>query len=523
MKHNVKEKRSRKVLRSIVVDASAMIFLSVLLLLGCSSDNSTIAEPSANMLNPLSSETSNIEIPLSYDQESSSSTNSDLPLSSPFLYQSISSSQVEEKASSSSLMSSSSYESSSSIRYSSSKSDVPRISGSYLIDNRDENKYKLITIGEQTWFAENLRYASDSSWCYANSLDSCQRYGRLYQWHSAMKISNKYDENQYNNSMGLEKKERGLCPLGWHLPNLKEWEILLNNIDSLNVFRGLFLKSSEYWKNYGNGYNTYGFNAYPAGLYRQGSFRDAGASTAFWSSIEDNKQYATAIKLSSSDKYTSKYNLNKKEGYSVRCIADSTIEGIKKIDVVKKVYGDSVEYAGHKYPTVVIKGQIWFAENLIVETDSSECPNNGNCANGRVYQWHSAMNIDESFDNDSASTVINEPHQGICPLGWHIPSKKEWDKLASSVIGGKEMAGVYLKSSTWESYLKNATNVDLYGFNFLPINMRDGYGYGTAYVWSVTEENGNRAYIRGGSSFDKFLDEDYVAKNKKYSVRCIKD
>jgi uncharacterized protein (TIGR02145 family) len=387
--------------------------------------------------------------------------------------------------------------------------------------------YKLITIGEQTWFAENLKYISDSSWCYNNSLDSCKKYGRLYQWHSAMNISNEYIEKLYNSSMDLEKKDRGLCPIGWHLPNLNDWDILLSNIDSLNTIQGLLLKSTNYWKYPGNGYNTYKFNAYPAGYYyNRGLFAGVGNNTTFWTSIEDfeDERIAKSIRISSNDNKVSRYDLEKKEGVSVRCISDATVSGVEKINIVKKEYSDSVEYAGHKYPTVVINEQVWFAENLIIETDASECPDDGDCSNGRVYQWHSAMNIDENFDEEFATSIVNEPHQGICPSGWHIPSKNEWDKLASSVIGGNEMAGVYLKSSTWKAELQTITNVDLYGFNMVPINIKtSGYGHGTAYAWSITEKDGNLAYIRGGYPSDKFLDEDYVKKSKKHLVRCIKD
>lgn len=53
--------------------------------------------------------------------------------------------------------------------------DVPEVptpvfSGNTLIDSRDKNVYKTVTIGNQTWLAENFRYAISNSYVYANSL-----------------------------------------------------------------------------------------------------------------------------------------------------------------------------------------------------------------------------------------------------------------------------------------------------------------------------------------------------------------
>lgn len=333
MTNNQKYKIHKKTsLLGIVV--STVMLSSLFLLGGCSSEESVTATSINNMSNHASD---SAEGTSSYVQEilSSSANNQSVMISS--IAQNISSSQIEETTSSSFFLTtfSSSFiksSSSSSVKSSSSKSNLPKISGSYLIDNRDENKYKLVTIGEQTWFAENLKYKSDSSWCYNNSLDSCKKYGRLYQWHSAMNLSKEYAEKIYNSSMDLGKKDRGLCPVGWHLPNLNDWDMLLNNIDSLNAFQGLLLKSTDFWKELMNGYDTYSFNAYPAGYYNQGQFGDIGYTTTFWSSIEDfgNKQSATSIRMSSKDNKVSRINLAKKRGASVRCIADSTIDGVRK-------------------------------------------------------------------------------------------------------------------------------------------------------------------------------------------------
>ena len=61
----------------------------------------------------------------------------------------------------------------------------------------DGNNYAVVTIGQQTWFAENLNYQTADSWWYDNSSTNGDIYGRLYTWSAAL------------NS----------CPAGWHLPS----------------------------------------------------------------------------------------------------------------------------------------------------------------------------------------------------------------------------------------------------------------------------------------------------------------
>ncbi|MBR6125884.1 hypothetical protein IKQ19_20205, partial [Candidatus Saccharibacteria bacterium] len=110
--------------------------------------------------------------------------------------------------------------------------------GEDLIDSRDNKKYKTVIIDTMTWMAENLNYnyyesGNAKSFCYKNSADSCEKYGRLYTWSAAMDSAAVFSESgkgcTANTSVCIPSVNghvRGVCPEGWHLPSNKEWNFL---------------------------------------------------------------------------------------------------------------------------------------------------------------------------------------------------------------------------------------------------------------------------------------------------------
>jgi uncharacterized protein (TIGR02145 family)/uncharacterized repeat protein (TIGR02543 family) len=183
-------------------------------------------------------------------------------------------------------------------------------------DHRNEQTYRMAVIGNQTWMAENLNYDTadgTGSWCYGNSSDSCAKYGRLYDWRTAMGGS----PGSATNPSGV----RGVCPSGWHLPSNAEYNELVTEVGGSST-AGKILKSTSGWYRGGNGTDGYGFSALPGGGYFGGGFSDAGNYGLWWTATEGDASNAYYRGLYYSyDRVDEAWN-NKSDGLSVRCVQD---------------------------------------------------------------------------------------------------------------------------------------------------------------------------------------------------------
>ena len=200
--------------------------------------------------------------------------------------------------------------------------------------------YETVQIGEQCWFAENLRNEnyengdaipadlSDSEWenttsgavavygdgnsnCYDFSPDgdacdetwSLNEFGRLYNWYAV-------------------DDARGLCPSGWHVPTDGEWTVMTDFLGGELVAGGQ-MKTTFGWNNGGNGSNTSGFRGLPGGFKNwDGSSLKAGEDGNWWSSsgVEEGAWHLF-IRDFTDEAFLS--GTIPAQGFSVRCIKDS--------------------------------------------------------------------------------------------------------------------------------------------------------------------------------------------------------
>jgi uncharacterized protein (TIGR02145 family)/uncharacterized repeat protein (TIGR02543 family) len=177
-------------------------------------------------------------------------------------------------------------------------------------DPRDNQTYRTVVIGTQTWMAENLNFAGHllgDSWCYNNVPDSCARYGRLYTWEAAMAGS--------SSSTTSPSGVQGVCPAGWHLPSRAEWTTLVNFVGSSP---GTKLKSSAPdW----DGTDEYGFSALPGGLRSTvGSFLNVGSFGYWWSATESSATHAWSRRMGTGNDNVGEDSNAKGIGLSVLCV-----------------------------------------------------------------------------------------------------------------------------------------------------------------------------------------------------------
>ncbi len=175
-------------------------------------------------------------------------------------------------------------------------------------DSRDNKFYMTMCIGGKTWFAENLRYDASTSRCYDNNIENCNTYGRLYNWSTAQIA----------------------CPTGWHLPEISEWDEMINALGGYDRAGGkLKEKGTDHWDAPNTGAtDEIGFSALGAGQYRipfnspNPVFEAKGSSGSWWSSTQLDSDRAFNVQVVSNDSIANRYNFLKKFGLSCRCVKD---------------------------------------------------------------------------------------------------------------------------------------------------------------------------------------------------------
>ena len=215
------------------------------------------------------------------------------------------------------------------------------------------------------------------------------------------------------------------------------------------------------------------------------------------------------------------------DGDSVVLSSSSAKEAGSEYDATANTLKDLRD--GKVYKTVKIGDQVWMAENLNFETDSSFCYSDSAyfCAmHGRLYKWAAAVGKSESeCGYGNTCSLPSGDVQGVCPSGWHLPSKAEFKSLIATV-GEDSTAGKVLKSAS--GWTAGGYGTDDFGFAALPAGTRGhGGGYGGAYFlgffWSSTEIGDNSAFNMyltfDGDSVHQSVD----IKDFAFSVRCVKD
>lgn len=176
------------------------------------------------------------------------------------------------------------------------------------------------------------------------------------------------------------------------------------------------------------------------------------------------------------------------------------------------------------YKTVLIGSQEWMAENLDVSTfrngdvipevktpeewlqlyftaSAAWCYYNNDPKNGekygKLYNWY----------------AVNDP-RGLAPVGWHVPTDKEWQTLINS-CGGMSKAFNELKKP--DGFATKAA-----GSRWFQNASFDHLGNIT-FWWSASKNDKLNAWYHAMHFGDKQVSRDNGGMNAGNSVRCVKD
>lgn len=194
--------------------------------------------------------------------------------------------------------------------------------------DQDGNVYKTVTIGTQTWMAENLRttkyndgtsipnVTGDGEWenlstgAYCNynnttNTDTVATYGRLYNWYAV--------------------NTGKLAPKGWHVPTDAEWTKLTDYLGGVAVTGGKLKETgTTHWNSPNTGaINENGFTALPGGIrFNTGTFLSIGEGGVWWSAKECSAANAWYRIIYSEGSVVGRSDIGKMVGFSVRCVRD---------------------------------------------------------------------------------------------------------------------------------------------------------------------------------------------------------
>jgi len=191
------------------------------------------------------------------------------------------------------------------------------------------NIYNTVRLGNQEWMNRNLEtnYFSNGDKIKTTdppNLNIEQEDKPVYQW--AAGYSNQVIPNDYGRlyTWYTATDSRNLCPMGWHLPSLDEWNELLVHVGGDTVLVGEL--RHYYWK-----YNNPGYEGATEGSFcaRKPGFRSANGKlerrsyvSYWWSGAEASSVKVYTIYCGDDTERVRLFERNKKNGYSVRCVKD---------------------------------------------------------------------------------------------------------------------------------------------------------------------------------------------------------
>lgn len=313
--------------------------------------------------------------------------------------------------------------------------------GTSTIEDYDGNVYNTVQIGDQCWMKQNLRtthFANGDEIIYATPSGSHMLNEPPYYYDNTESAIPLEDRGYFYNFFAVMHNDdpseanpsgvQGICPEGWHMPSLAEWEQLVQTApigpetDFSMVYAG-----------------------YPTDF-----FVEENNAAVFWTASpgDTNTTWGFPIPQALRCRFYSNYSdlgapVDYTGAYSVRCVKDA------EQPAHSFSCGDNLIDGDNSYATIQLGDYCWMKENLRTEVTSGHSSNSiytsesvaysyypdgevSNVANyGYLYNWTAAL----------AGMNSSEGVQGICPDGWHLPTEAEANDLKLRVTNSTSTTG----------------------------------------------------------------------------------
>jgi uncharacterized protein (TIGR02145 family) len=480
----------------------------------------------------------------------------------------------------------------------------------------DGNLYQTVKVGSQCWTKTNLRTTKyrDGSTISNQIGTTVPAYYRLNDMDKDTNVIVQQTASPdsifgfyYNGYSTVGNK---LCPAGWHVPSYDDWSDLITYLkahpeywcDNDNSNLAKAVASRNFWFNVVTPPITYTLNhdavarpcspqyqdpdylndasyfcAIPAGAWYDnlggnidtvtglgGREFDPGKDAHFWSSTtqpnSDSTGYLFRLGMVTYDVVALAYDALK-YGRSVRCLRDEPVP-----DPLTFSCGTSqmIDASGNHYETVQIGEQCWTKTNLrtMHYRDGSAIPENqdASLATASFYRPSTNDAVTEHYTDSIYGMYYNAyaaADAGLCPTGWHVPTKAEWEQLttymssqsayvcgdystdyiASALAGTHKYKYVDPTDQTevtvyaWKNENKGCAvgsdrgNNNASGFSAFPAgyweNSFMGYSL-SARFWTSTPDN-NQVWVSSLTYSEEMVSVYKEDKENGLSVRCVKD
>ncbi|MCX6287357.1 MAG: hypothetical protein NTY96_09605 [Bacteroidetes bacterium] len=188
--------------------------------------------------------------------------------------------------------------------------------------------YHTVIIGRQCWMKENLnlgkwldqsqnqtqqKNATVEKYCYGNDFVNCDLWGGLYMWAEML---------HYETTAGAQ----GICPVGWHVPDSKDWKELIRFLGGTELAGGKMKSTGnrDWWVPNVGASNSSQFTAYPGGYFdfTAQAWNDVHNAGYFWSSETISTITSVALQLIRRGTEAELYEEYNPSALSLRCIRD---------------------------------------------------------------------------------------------------------------------------------------------------------------------------------------------------------